>query len=144
MRTAKFILAGCLLAFVFFSRAATGGTFELNGANDSALLSFQRSLGGIPNPGPSIPATGIPSERGILASDAIKGNGTKAGYVLSHCGIIPNSETVTVDGSQRVRSRDYYLDAASGTLAFAEPVKTHQVIRVTYRYSESADKTVRC
>ncbi|MDH7481101.1 MAG: hypothetical protein QHH26_03860 [Armatimonadota bacterium] len=140
MKTAKFILAGCLSAFVFLSIAAPGGASQLNSANDPTLLSFQRSLAGITEPGPSIPSPGTASERGILASDAIKGNGTRAGYVLSHCGIIPNSETVTVDGNLKARNRDYYLDTASGTIAFAEPIKTYQIVRITYRYSESADK----
>ena len=81
-----------------------------------------------------------PQERGVPGSDSIKGNGTRAGYTASHGGIVPNSDIVTVDGRLLARNRDYYFDSTSGMLAFAEPVRISQFIRVTYRYSPEKDK----
>ena len=76
----------------------------------------------------------LSKERGLNANDAIVGNGTRAGYVLSHPNVVPNSETVTVDGSSKRRNRDYYLDCINGTLMFLDAVRPSQMIRVTYRY----------
>jgi hypothetical protein len=113
---------------------------QLTPADNEALLSFQRSLAGAAAPGGGVaPTREQAQERGILATDTIRGNGTRAGYTLTHGGIVPNSETVTVDGSLRVRNRDYYLDLASGSIVFAEPVRTSQAIRVTYRYVPAKD-----
>ena len=76
----------------------------------------------------------LSKERGVNANDAIVGNGTRAGYVLSYPNVVPNSETVTVDGSSKLRNRDYYLDNVNGTLMFLDPVKPSQMVRVVYRY----------
>jgi len=140
MKTAKLITAGCLLAFLLLCSAALAWTGELDGAIDPALLSFQRSLAGASAPGPALPSSASgPRERGVPASDAIRGNGTRAGYVLSHGGIVPNSESVTVDGGLLARNRDYYVDPVSGMLAFAQPVRVSQLIRTTYRYVPEKD-----
>lgn len=81
----------------------------------------------------------LSKERGINASDIIVGNGTRAGYVLSHPNVVPGSESVTVDASSKRPNRDYYLDVINGTLMFLEPVRTRQTIRVTYRYVPGKD-----
>lgn len=141
MKSAKSILTGCLLAYALLSASAPGWTDELSLADlvRTGELSFQRSLAGEQTPGPGLPSPSPSTERGVPASDAIRGNGTRAGYMLSHGGIVPNSETVTLDGSMRSRNKDYYLDVESGMLAFAEPVRTNQLIRVSYRYVPEKD-----
>ena len=81
-----------------------------------------------------------PKDRGTAASDNIRGNGARAGYMASHGGIVPNSETVIVDGSLLTRNQDYFLDSESGMLAFSMPVRTSQLIRVSYRYQPAKDR----
>ena len=138
MKTAKLIVTGCLLALTTFS--ALGQAQQLGGTDDPARTSFQRSLAGMQvGSGVALSSTNSSQERGTPGSDTIKGNGTRIGYMLSHAAIIPNSETVTVDGSLKIRNRDYYLDASSGSLAFAESVRPNQSIRVAYRYSAEKD-----
>ena len=98
-------------------------------------LGFQRSLGiaqsqDVPDP----------QERGVSASENLRGNGAKAGYTLAHGGIVPNSECVTVDCSLLRQNRDYYIDPSSGMLLFNQAVRTSQIIHVTYRYSPTRDQ----
>ena len=102
---------------------------------DPALNAFQLGLAGSTDPGPGISSssTGL-KERGVTASEIIKGNGTKAGYMLGHGGIVDVSETVTVGGNMKRRSKDYFLDYNTGTILFAEAVRTSDVIKVNYRY----------
>lgn len=69
--------------------------------------------------------------------DNLRGNGTPAGYVLSHGGVVPGSISVNLDGRNLVRNRDYFLDPVSGSLSFGEPISRMQTIHVTYRYGES-------
>ncbi len=76
----------------------------------------------------------LSKQRGVNASDAIVGNGTRAGYVLGHPNVVPSSETVSIDGSAKRSGRDYYIDYINGTLMFLEPIRTSQMVRVSYRY----------
>ena len=134
---AKSIVTGCLLAFLLLGFSASGWPQGLKPADDSALLcelGFRPSSATAPSGGSSR------QDRGILASDLIRGNGTRAGYTLSRGGIVPNSESVTVNGSLLSRNKGYYLDTSSGMLAFAEPVRISQTIRVTYRYIPEKDQ----
>jgi len=139
VQTSKSILTGCLTVFVLMCLTAFGWADQLYGGSDPTLWSFQRSLAGMPGPGMGVASPARVTDRGILASDLVKGNGTRAGYMLSHGGIVPNSEVVTVDGIVQYPGRDYYLDVTSGMLAFAAPVRLHQSIRVNYRYVAEQD-----
>ena len=126
----------CLTMLILAWLSASGWAANLK-ADDPAWrggISLTSALSGT-----STPASGTIAERGQLASDSLRGNGTRAGYVLAHGSIIPGSESVTVDGSSKRRNVDYYLDASNGTLMFSEPVKNYQSIRVTYHYSAAKD-----
>ncbi len=68
--------------------------------------------------------------------EIIRGNGTRAGYVLSHGSIIPNSVSVSVGARMLRGNSDYYLDPANGALFFAEAVRRFDSIYVSYRYVE--------
>ncbi len=77
---------------------------------------------------------GAGSQVGQANADLLRGNGTRAGYLLRYGNIVPESERVMVDGRTLRRNHDYSLDYATGTLVFTEPVRTTQTIRVYYRY----------
>nr|WP_319586127.1 hypothetical protein [uncultured Desulfobulbus sp.] len=81
----------------------------------------------------SLSSTGL-KERGVPASDLIKGNGGKSGYMLSHGGIVDASETISVGGIMKRRNSDYSIDYLSGTLMFAEAVRSADIIKANYRY----------
>ncbi len=86
-----------------------------------------------------IDKNGSPVDRGKSCSEMLRGNGTRAGYSLSHGGIIPDSVSVSV-GAHRLRPNlDYYLDATSGSIGFAEPVRRLETVSVSYRYIEGQD-----
>ena len=74
------------------------------------------------------------SQVGQANADLLRGNGTRAGYLLRYGNIVPESERVTVDARTLQRNRDYTIDYTTGTLFFTEPVRTSQTIRVQYRY----------
>lgn len=138
MRMAKFIAAGCLLVCMLLRSAAPGWTQGARSYQDPIRygdLGFRHSLG----VAQSIDAPAL-QVSGMKASDNIRGNGAKAGYTLNHGGLVPGSETVTVDGSLLRRNQDYYLDPASGMLVFSEPVRMSQLVRVSYRYVPEQDK----
>jgi len=75
---------------------------------------------------------------GTSASEILPGNGTRAGYMLSHGSVMPGSEWVDIDAHHGVRNRDYAIDYASGAIFFTEPVSTSGSVRVDYRYSKTA------
>ena len=79
------------------------------------------------------------SDSGTTASEVLPGNGTCAGYMLGHGGVIQGSEWVDVGPRHATRDRDYTIDYASGSLCFAEPVSSMDSVRVDYRYSTKAD-----
>jgi len=56
-------------------------------------------------------------------------------YALPHRGIVPGSESVRIGTRPLLRGADYYLDYSTGALAFTEPVKPIQRVRVSYRVS---------
>lgn len=74
------------------------------------------------------------AQTGQLNADLLRGNGTRAGYLLRYGNIVPESERVTVDARTLRRNQDYVIDYVSGTITFTEPVRTTQTIRVQYRY----------
>lgn len=82
---------------------------------------------------------GSPLTPGKNLAETLRGNGTRAGYVLSHGGIVPSSVQVSVGARTLRPDEDYYLDAANGSLGFAQPVRVNETIRVIYRYVEGQD-----
>lgn len=71
--------------------------------------------------------------------ETLPGNGTRAGYMLSHGGIVPSSVRVSV-GARSLRSGvDYGLDYASGMLVFTEAVRRFETITISYDYVQQAD-----
>lgn len=76
---------------------------------------------------------------GKSAYEYLRGNGTRAGYVLSHGGLIPNSVSVHVGARSMKQGIDYYLDPLNGTLYFAEAVRNFDSVSVSYRYVEGQD-----
>lgn len=133
MKTAKLIFTVCLLAMLMCLAGVSHAQVQLN-LGDPGLNSFQNALAGTVDPGPGMSSSAGYHERGVPASDAIKGNGSKAGYTLSHGALVANSETVSVAGRTLRRNKDYYLDAINGTIVFANPVKVTDVIQISYRY----------
>jgi hypothetical protein len=81
------------------------------------------------------------SEMGQMASDMLPGNGTRGGYILRNAPVLEGSESVYADGKHLVRDRGYWIDYASGTLSFAEPIKRFSTITVSYRYNPSAARS---
>ena len=133
MKTAKLIAAGCLLAYLISGIPAW--------AQDSRGLDSVKRLEVSFRAAETGQSTAAPSQdRGIASGDFIRGNGSRAGYTLSHGGVVPNSESVTVDGSILSRNSGYSIDFASGSLAFAQPVRTNQLVHVTYRYLADRDQ----
>ncbi|MHB1001638.1 MAG: hypothetical protein ACYC27_20555 [Armatimonadota bacterium] len=133
MKTKKLIFAGSLLALMMcFAEIAYAQATDVQG--DAGLTAFKKALAGSSDPGPGMSSSAGFHERGVPASDNIKGNGSKAGYSLSHGALVADSDTVTVGGTVKRRNKDYYLDYSNGTLVFAEPVRTIDVVRVLYRY----------
>src|SRR5262249_31988004 len=84
-------------------------------------------------------AAGNSKHPGKSFSETLRGGNARFGYMLSHGGVIPNSGRIS-SGSRTLREGvDYFLDAANGTLGFAEPIKQTESIRVSYRYGEGVD-----
>ena len=133
MKTAKLIAAGCLLAYLVNGIPAWAQDTKGLESVKRLEVNFRTSM-------TDSPLAATSQDRGIAAGDFISGNGSRAGYTLSHGGIVPNSESVTVDGSILSRDRGYSFDAASGILAFAEPVRQNQLVHVTYRYLTDKDQ----
>jgi len=71
---------------------------------------------------------------GEATSDLIPGNGTRGGYTTRYAPIIPYSESVYVDGKRLQRELDYWIDYASGSIAFAQPIHRISTVQVYYRY----------
>jgi hypothetical protein len=71
---------------------------------------------------------------GESTADLIPGNGTRGGYTTRYAPIIPYSESVYVDGKRLQRDLDYWIDYASGSIAFAQPVRRISTVQVYYRY----------
>ncbi|MEP6757470.1 MAG: hypothetical protein ABJA67_18360 [Chthonomonadales bacterium] len=81
----------------------------------------------------------VPANKGVAFSEVLRGNGTRAGYSLSHGGVIQNTLRVSANARTLKRNIDYYIDTANGQLSFTEPVRTMDSIRVSYRYVEGQD-----
>lgn len=89
-------------------------------------------------PTKSQPAAPPSEDFGTNASEVLPGNGTRAGYMLSHGSVIAGSEWVDIGTHHGARNRDYAIDYASGAIFFTEPVSQSSSVRVDYRYSKNA------
>lgn len=78
------------------------------------------------------------SAAAVATTEVLPGNGSRAGYVLGHSSVVPESEWVYVGARRAIRNKDYTIDYASGTLFFTEPVRSTDSVRVDYRYVPSA------
>ncbi len=112
------------------------GDYQTN-INDPQLARYQRSLNGFKAQygTPQVAATVFYSETAQrYKRDEIQGNGLTGPYPLGARFIIPNSETITLQVRDRLRSDiivsekrlsryiDYEIDYATGTIRFKEPV----------------------
>ncbi len=82
--------------------------------------------------------------RNSVQSELLFGQNTKGPYLLGWKGIRANSETVLRDGLYLARDKDYTIAPDSGILAFTEPIKNGQTVRVSYRIDtpEAAENPV--
>jgi hypothetical protein len=79
-----------------------------------------------------------PASRGKFCSEVLRGTGSRAGYALSHGGIIPESVSVSVN-ARRLSHGEYFVDADSGSMGFLEPVTRFSSVSLSYRYIEGQD-----
>lgn len=128
-------VAGALLMSVRFSAFAQQAApipLDLSGGRPQATSFGGQELSYIAKDGSAKQAT-QPS------LETLRGNGTRAGYMLTHGGIVPASVRVSV-GARSLRSGvDYGLDYASGMLAFTEPVRRFDTVTVSYDYVKAVD-----
>jgi len=82
---------------------------------------------------------GTAKEATVSFSEVVRGNGTRAGYILTHGGIVPKSLRVSVGARVLKYNTDYYVDCASGSLYFADSVRRLDSVTATYEYVPSQD-----
>ncbi|MEN3001236.1 MAG: hypothetical protein ABDI19_05260 [Armatimonadota bacterium] len=117
--------------------AVLTGLVSLLGAQEPANAPLPLSgVAGAMNAPAALTTTTI----GQAAADMLPGNGTRGGYLLRYAPVIPNSESVYVDGKRLTRGTDYWIDYASGTLAFATPIRRFSSIQVYYRYDPQGQR----
>jgi hypothetical protein len=71
---------------------------------------------------------------GTASSEILRGNGSRIGYKLSRGNLITDTVRVRAGGRQLVLDRDFWVDPASGSLIFADAVRSTDSISVYYRY----------
>lgn len=64
--------------------------------------------------------------------DIFVGSGTPGPFALHWNNVEANTETVSVNGQTQLRSIDYALDSAAGTVTFTHPVPANSAVSVTY------------
>ena len=89
-------------------------------------------------PGIGSGSSGAADAAGKPFAETLRGTGSKAGYLLTHGGVLPASVFLTIGGVPQKINFDYWLDAASGSLYFANAVRSGDSVQVTYRYTEGA------
>lgn len=82
---------------------------------------------------------GSAKEATVSFSEVLRGNGTRAGYVLTHGGVVPRTLRVSVGARVLKYNTDYYADCASGALYFTDPVRKLDTVTATYQYVASQD-----
>ena len=124
--TAMAVLTGVVLA------QTAPGTPHL--VENSGLLGNSQNVLGIGVAAKT--AAGVP---GTPFAELLRGNGSRAGYTLSHGGVIADTLSVRVSGQTLKVERDYWLDAGNGTLFFAQAVRPADTISIYYRYVDGQD-----
>lgn len=81
------------------------------------------------------------STLGQASADLIQGKGTRGPYPLRFAPVVPNSESVYLDGRRLIRDADYAIDYSSGTLIFYVPVRTLSTLQVYYRYDPQGNRS---
>jgi hypothetical protein len=71
---------------------------------------------------------------GTGVSEVLRGNGSRIGYKVSHGNLVAETVRVRAAGQQLQLDRDFWVDTASGSLIFAQPVRSADSISVYYRY----------
>jgi len=77
------------------------------------------------------PVSGL--ESGRMITDVFVGRNAAGPYLLSWKGIDHGSEVVSRNGRRLSANLDYTLDAATGVLKFATPLRASEIARVDYR-----------
>gem|GEM_PF-1044830 len=68
-----------------------------------------------------------------LVSDIVAGRGVVGPYTLTWNRIVERSEIVLLETRWLVRDADYWIDYTAGQIRFAQPLRTGQTARVSYR-----------
>ncbi|MCX7993740.1 MAG: hypothetical protein N2651_08750 [Fimbriimonadales bacterium] len=112
----RFALMGLLgIALSSLAQESTAPLLDLNGAAKASVPAASQVIG-------------------EATSDILPGNGTRGGYMTRYAPVVPYSESVYVDGKRLQRDVDYWIDYASGSIAFALPVSRVSTAQVYYRY----------
>lgn len=70
----------------------------------------------------------------LSAFDSLRGNGSPAGYMLTHGNVVSDSVIASINGRRLTRNRDYFVDPVSGSISFNQTISPSETIQVTYRY----------
>jgi hypothetical protein len=127
------VMRGGLLAFVFIwatvAQAQSGASSPaLNPTNNNQV------------PGANDPQGATPAVGGQSTIDLIQLKGVSPAIPLRFGGVVPGSESVSLDGMVLQRGRDYSLDAEAGVVYLLRAQKSGQSMTVTYRYEASRAK----
>jgi len=135
-RLAMNVASPLLLTFTLVGSTVAQGTNPTGTALDKSgiLGTSQQGLFGIGNSQQLVGT--VP---GTVCLEVLRGNGTRLGYVLSHGSVITDSLSLTVDGRHLIYNRDFWLDAASGTIYFADSIHSGSGISAYYHYLEGKD-----
>lgn len=68
-----------------------------------------------------------------MVSDTLTGRGVAGPYTLSWSRVVERSEIVLLETRWLARDTDYWIDYAAGQIRFAQPLRTGQSARVSYR-----------
>lgn len=119
------------LTFSFFTQtiqAQQGPDFASGASETFPLKAFST-----PDSGKS-----AKTSKGIPFSEILRGNGSQLGYQLSHGNIQTDTLSVHVGATRLTLNKEYWLDAGSGTLYFASPIRSAESVSAYYRYEEGA------
>lgn len=125
-------------AFVWVSHSGIPLTYKGIKFNQLRLTA---SVGAIPTV--SVDVVGRQEVLGsVNTNETFSGDGSTTTFTLSNTPVVPESETVEVDGSQQTRGTDYTIDYETGVITFTTaPSSGTDNISVTYDYFDSVDET---
>ena len=119
-----------------FPVAALLPAFAFAAAESGAQQAAPKFVESATVPGAAVSASDTP---GKPFAETLRGAGTKAGYLLTHGNALPASVFLTVGGIPQKANLDYWLEAGTGSLYFANPVRSGDSIQITYRYLNGGD-----